>query len=66
MKHAADGTDRLAKLEDQMLTWTGEGASPDRVDALVHGLTVLFQPHHTKVNPARKAGAGRWGGMRGR
>ena len=66
VKHAADGTDRLAKLEDQMLTWTGEGASPDRVDALVHGLTVLFQPHHTKVNPARKAGAGRWGGMRGR
>jgi len=66
VKHAADGTDRLAKLEDQMLTWTGEGASPDRVDALVHGLTVLFQPHHTKANPARKAGAGRWGGMRGR
>ena len=66
VKHAADGTDRLSKLEDQMLTWTGEGASPDRVDALVHGLTVLFQPHHTKVNPARKAGAGRWGGMRGR
>ena len=49
-----------------MLTWTGDGASPDRVDALVHGLTVLFQPHHTKVNPARKAGTGRWGGMRGR
>lgn len=66
VKHAADGTDRLAKIEDQMLTWTGEGASPDRVDALVHGLTALFQPHHTKVNPARKAGAGRWGGMRGR
>ena len=66
VKHAADGTDRLSKLEDQMLTWTGDGASPDRVDALVHGLTVLFQPHHTKVNPARKAGAGRWGGMRGR
>ena len=66
VKHAADGTDRLSKLEDQMLTWTGDGASPDRVDALVHGLTVLFQPHHTKVNPTRKAGAGRWGGMRGR
>lgn len=66
VKHAADGTDRLARLEDQMLTWTGDGASPDRVDALVHGLTVLFQPHHTKVNPTRKAGTGRWGGMRGR
>ena len=66
VKHAADGTDRLSKLEDQMLTWTGEGASPDRVDALVHGLTVLFQPHHTKANPTRRAGQGRWGGMRGR
>lgn len=34
----------LAKLEDEMLTWVpGEGASPNRVDALVHGLTELFR-----------------------
>lgn len=66
VKHAADGTDRLAKLEHQMLSWTGEGDSPDRVDALVHGLTLLFQPHHTVANPARPQGQGRWGALRGR
>ena len=33
----------LAELEDQMSTWIpGEGKSPDRVDALVHGLTALL------------------------
>lgn len=38
--HAGD----LAKLEDEMLTWVpGEGSSPNRVDALVHGLTELFR-----------------------
>lgn len=45
--HAADGTDRLKKLEDQMLTWTGDGDSPDRIDALVHALTALFLPQHS-------------------
>lgn len=44
--HAADGTTRLTDLEDQMLTWTGDGASPDRIDALVHALTALFAPQH--------------------
>lgn len=34
----------MTKLEDEMLTWVpGEGASPNRVDALVHGLTELFR-----------------------
>lgn len=34
----------LTKLEDEMLTWVpGEGASPNRVDALVHGLIELFR-----------------------
>lgn len=53
--HAADGTDRLAKLEDQMVTWTGAGDSPDRIDALVHGLTALFLPQHASdgIGPAR-------------
>ncbi len=57
--HAADGTDRLFKLEDQMLTWTGDGQSPDRIDALVHALTVLFLPKHSAaaVAPAPR----RWG-----
>jgi len=45
--HAADGTDRLKALETQMTTWTGDGDSPDRIDALVHGLTALFLPHHS-------------------
>lgn len=42
--HASDGTDRLKILEDQMTTWTGEGSSPDRIDALVHGLRGLATP----------------------
>jgi phage terminase large subunit-like protein len=33
----------LAELESQMISWIpGEGKSPDRVDALVHGLTALL------------------------
>jgi phage terminase large subunit-like protein len=33
----------LNDLETQMITWIpGEGKSPDRVDALVHGLTALL------------------------
>ena len=32
----------LAKLEDQMVTWDGSGASPDRMDALVWALTALM------------------------
>jgi hypothetical protein len=46
VRHAADGTDRLAALEDQMTSWTGVGDSPDRIDALVHALTALFLPKH--------------------
>lgn len=42
--HADDGTGRLKKLEDQMCTWTGDGSSPDRMDALVHGLRALATP----------------------
>jgi phage terminase large subunit-like protein len=45
--HAADGTGRLDDLETQMITWTGSGDSPDRIDALVHGLTALFLPQHS-------------------
>lgn len=32
----------LPKLEDQMVTWDGNGSSPDRMDALVWGLTDLM------------------------
>lgn len=35
--------DALDELEDQMTGWTGDGDSPDRVDALVHGLTYLLK-----------------------
>lgn len=59
--HAADGTPRLADLEKQMLTWTGDGDSPDRIDALVHGLTALFMPQHSgdgvRPAPVRRAAA---------
>ena len=67
VRHAADGTDRLATLEDQMVTWTGDGASPDRIDALVHALTALLLPQHSEggigVAPTQAA---RWATMRGR
>jgi phage terminase large subunit-like protein len=34
----------LERLEDEMLTWVpGYGSSPNRVDALVHGLTYVFR-----------------------
>jgi len=67
VRHAADGTDRLAALEDQMTSWTGVGDSPDRIDALVQGLTVLFLPAHADAGvgaarqqvAARRRGAGR-------
>lgn len=42
--HVTDGTARLDKLEQQMVTWTGDGDSPDRIDALVHGVTALLAP----------------------
>lgn len=41
VKHVGRQGD-LAELEDEMTTWVpGEGASPNRVDALVHGVTNL-------------------------
>lgn len=64
--HAADGTDRLAKLEDQMVTWTGTGDSPDRIDAMVHGLTFLLLPQHSDGGMRGQQSVGRWAGMRGR
>lgn len=61
VRHAADGTDRLAALEDQMTSWTGVGDSPDRIDALVHGITAMFLPKHadTGVGVAAKQVAAR-------
>jgi phage terminase large subunit-like protein len=41
------GTEVLSTLEDQMTSWVpGIGPSPDRVDALVYGLTELVLPEH--------------------
>lgn len=42
--HATEQSDNLAALERQMLTWTGGGKSPDRLDALVHALRALATP----------------------
>lgn len=63
----------LADLESQMISWVpGEGKSPDRVDALVHGLTALLikpppgfvggnitakSPAHRKIPNMRGGGA---------
>lgn len=66
----------FAELESQMTSWVpGEGKSPDRVDALVHGLTaLLIKPppgfvggHLTAKSVAhRRISTGGGGGMRGR
>jgi len=61
VRHAADGTTRLAALEGQMTAWTGVGDSPDRIDAAVHVLTALFLPKHADagVGAARQQAATR-------
>lgn len=66
VRHASDGTGRLDALETQMLTWTGSGDSPDRIDAAVHGLTGLLLPQHSEGAVAAKPTQQRWAGMRGR
>lgn len=62
-------------LEDQATAWTGrkEEVSPDRVDALVHGITwLLFPARRSEKKPGRKQPSrradpsARWGGARGR
>lgn len=42
--HVNDGTQRLNALETQMTSWTGDGDSPDRIDALDQGITALATP----------------------
>jgi phage terminase large subunit-like protein len=38
----------LPELEEEMLTWVpGTGASPNRIDAMVHGFTELFGTDHS-------------------
>ncbi len=53
---------RLDVVEDQLCTWTGDKQedSPDRVDALVHGLTWCLFPQQRKTKkkqPGRRASA---------
>ncbi len=64
VRHAADGTGRLTKVETQMLTWTGDSKSPDRLDALVHGLTRLFLRQHSTGGMRARTQQHRWAGMR--
>jgi phage terminase large subunit-like protein len=42
--HWMDGETGLAKLEEQMTTWVPGQKSPDRMDALVWGITELLVP----------------------
>lgn len=51
----------LPALEEQMLNWTGDGDSPDHVDALVHALTGLFLDHGKQ---GRLVVGQRWAGGR--
>ena len=61
-QHRVHHVGRHLALEDQQTTWVpGETAkSPDRVDALVHGLTALIVPSAVKsgVGTTRVSGAG--------
>lgn len=53
----------LDALEDQITTWTGDPKedSPDRVDAMVHGLTWLLFPMQRAPKKKRPASNGRRG-----
>jgi phage terminase large subunit-like protein len=63
--HVDDGTGRLVGLETQMVEWTGDGASPDRVDALAHGVRELLAPAAMK-SERQVVTRGRWAGATGR
>lgn len=55
-RHRVHHVGTLPKLEDQMTSWVpGEGDSPDRVDALVWGVTAL-----TSAGRGRKMGHAGW------
>lgn len=46
---------KMGKLEDQMTTWVpDESPSPDRVDALVWGLSALMIPQRKKASTKRR------------
>jgi hypothetical protein len=64
--HVSDGSDRLAGLEKQQLEWTGEGESPDRVDALSHGVREIFDPVGVYSGRRIVTAGGRWAGVSGR
>lgn len=59
--HVDDGEGRLALLETQMTSWSGDGPSPDRLDALVHGLRFLLGPG--KVAGVRPQRGDRWAAL---
>lgn len=57
----------LGALEDELTSWDGSGDSPDRMDAMVHGLRWLLLPGEQRVDGGRQVVArGRWAGASGR
>lgn len=72
VRHVVEpGSNMLERIEEQLSTWTGEKGekSPDRVDALVHGVNYLMQPADRRADRygRRIAPQGhRWTNMRGR
>ena len=54
----------LSLLEDQLTGWDGEGDSPDRLDAYVHGLRWLFLPQTRQDKGAGVTAGERWGAIR--
>lgn len=65
--HVLDDThpDRLDGLERQMVEWNGDGPSPDRVDALSHGVREMLAPVE-QAKAKQVVARGRWQGVSGR
>jgi len=56
VKHAQG----LTLLEDELCNWTPGDKSPDRMDALVHGVTFLNESSGAVVAPVVLEGLGRF------
>jgi len=62
--HVSGGPD-LSKLEAQLTGWDGTGDSPDRLDALVWGLTWLLLPSQSRDRSRTVVRQERWGAVAG-
>lgn len=68
LHHVPDEGVDLTLLEDELTTWDGTGESPDRLDAMVHGLRWLLLPNEQSAGrgPKQVVTQGRWASVSGR